>query len=89
MIAPARGRVVQVGDYYFNGKTVLMDHGEGVITMYCHLDTVVIRPGQELAVGDPIGAVGSSGRSTGPHLHWSVSMNGARVDPALLLDGGD
>ncbi len=85
VIAPAAARVIQTGDFYFNGKTVLLDHGEGLVTMYCHLDSITVTPEQMVATGDTIGVVGSTGRATGPHLHWSVSLNAARIDPTLLL----
>ncbi len=85
IIAPANGIVSVTGDYFFNGKTVLIDHGHGLVTMYCHMSRVDVAPGQAITMGDPIGAVGKTGRVTGPHLHWSVSLNNARVDPNLLL----
>ena len=83
--APAAGRVILVGDYFFNGKTVFVDHGQGLISMFCHLSAIDVAVGDELARGQALGKVGSTGRSTGPHLHWNVSLNDARVDPAIFI----
>jgi murein DD-endopeptidase MepM/ murein hydrolase activator NlpD len=85
VIAPAAGVVVQTGDYFFNGNTVLIDHGQGIISMLCHLSRIDVKIGQSVAQGDPIGLVGMTGRATGPHVHFGVSFNNARVDPMLVL----
>lgn len=87
VLAPANGRVINTGDYYFNGKTVFLDHGRGLITLYCHLDEIQVREGDLVARGSPLGKIGATGRATGPHLHWTVSLNNARVDPTLFLSG--
>lgn len=86
IVAPAHGTVVQTGDYYFNGNTVLLDHGQGLISMFCHLSQIDVQPGDQLQAGDHIGLVGATGRATGPHLHWTISLNNARVNPMLFLD---
>lgn len=83
--APSAGKITVVGDFFFNGKTVFIDHGHGLITMYCHMDTIAVSEGELIQQGGSIGTVGSTGRATGPHLHWTVSLNNSRVDPMLLL----
>jgi len=83
--APLAGRVIDTGDYFFNGQTVWLDHGGGLLSMVCHLSAITVAVGDELQAGQVLGAVGATGRVTGPHLHWSVSLNRAMVDPALFL----
>jgi murein DD-endopeptidase MepM/ murein hydrolase activator NlpD len=78
-------RVIDTGNYFFNGNTIFLDHGQGLITMYCHLERIDVTPGQQVARGTVIGTVGMTGRVTGPHLHWSVSLNRTMVDPMLWL----
>lgn len=85
IMASSPGRVLAVDDYFFNGKTIFVDHGNGLITLYCHLDEFKVQVGDEVSKGQQIGLSGQTGRATGPHLHWSVILNGAMVDPVLFL----
>jgi murein DD-endopeptidase MepM/ murein hydrolase activator NlpD len=85
IVAPLAGRVIDVGDYFFNGGTVWLDHGQGLLTMYCHLSRMDVRVGDVLQAGDAFCQVGATGRVTGPHLHWGVMLNRTMVDPALFL----
>jgi murein DD-endopeptidase MepM/ murein hydrolase activator NlpD len=83
--APLAGTVIDTGDYFFNGNTVFVDHGRGMISMYCHLSAIDVKPGQRVAAGTTLGKVGMTGRVTGPHLHWGLSLNRAWVDPELFV----
>ncbi len=86
ILAPRDGVVTATGDFYFNGNTVIVDHGQGYITMYCHLSEIGVQKGQTLSTGESLGAVGATGRVTGAHLHFGTYLNGNAVDPALLLE---
>ena len=85
VVAAGDAKVTLADDLYFNGNTVFLDHGRGLITMYCHLSKIEVTPGTMVKQGDVIGLVGATGRVTGPHLHWSVSLNGNRVDPQTFM----
>ncbi|MBW1862211.1 MAG: M23 family metallopeptidase, partial [Deltaproteobacteria bacterium] len=82
--AANNGKVALTGNHFFSGKSVVIDHGGGIQSMYFHLDKIMAKEGQTIIKGQVIGLVGSTGRSTGPHLHWGMRVNGARVDPLML-----
>ncbi|MFN7857518.1 MAG: peptidoglycan DD-metalloendopeptidase family protein [Acidovorax sp.] len=86
VLAPLHARVIDVGDYFFNGGTVWLDHGQGLLSMYCHLSRVEVQVGDVLQAGDAFCNVGATGRATGPHLHWGVMLNRTLVDPSLFID---
>jgi murein DD-endopeptidase MepM/ murein hydrolase activator NlpD len=85
IMSPADGTIALTGDFFFNGNSVFIDHGQGLISMMCHLSRIDVKEGDVVKQGDLLGAVGKTGRATGPHLHWTVSLNNARVNPKLLL----
>jgi murein DD-endopeptidase MepM/ murein hydrolase activator NlpD len=89
VLAAADGVVALVGDHFFGGHSVFLDHGDGLITMYLHLSRVFVEEGHAVSRGERVGMVGASGRATGPHLHFGVRWHGARVDPSLLLSSPD
>lgn len=83
--APSDAVVANTGDYFFNGNTVFLDHGQGLISAYMHLSRIDVRPGQTVRRGEQLGAIGATGRVTGPHLHWAVILNNTPVNPELFL----
>jgi len=83
--APATGLVVEAGDYFFNGNCIFLEHGLGLQSFYAHLSKIHVKIGDKVKQGDLIGEVGATGRVTGPHLHWSVGLNGTWIDPNLVL----
>lgn len=85
VLTPLPGQVIDTGHYFFNGNTIWLDHGGGLLSMVCHLSEINVTVGDSLAAGDRVGAVGATGRVTGPHLHWGVMLNRAMVDPALFI----
>lgn len=83
--APASGVVINSGNYFFNGNTVFLDHGQGLITGYFHMNEIKVETGRSLERGDVLGTVGETGRVTGPHLHWNVYLNRTKVDPMVFI----
>lgn len=83
--APASGIVLKTGDFFYTGNTVFLDHGKGLISIYAHLEKILVKPGQQIPQGKVIGLVGSTGRATGPHLHLGIVINQARIDPLLIV----
>ncbi len=85
VVAAAGGKVLDTHGYFFNGNTVIIDHGMGYLTMYCHLSRIVVRTGDSVAAGAPVGLVGATGRVTGAHLHFGVMLNHVWIDPQIVL----
>jgi len=84
--APADGIVANTGDFFFNGKSVIIEHGLGLKSVYAHLDSIAVQVGDTVSTGQLLGTVGATGRVTGAHLHWSIGLNGEWVNPLLLVD---
>lgn len=85
IVAPNAGTVVLAGDLYFSGNVVIIDHGWGLYSYFAHLSSIDVEEGETVARGEMVGNVGATGRVTGPHLHWTVRLNEARVDPLSLM----
>ena len=83
--SPSPGKVILTGDYYYNGKFVMINHGNNLISIFLHMDDIHVSEGRNVDKGEPIGTVGNTGLSTGPHLHWSVLLNNTYVDPLGLV----
>lgn len=86
VVAPKPGKVVLAEEHFYSGKFMILDHGGGLFTSYSHLSAVAVDLGSEVNTGDLIGSIGSTGRVTGPHLHWVVYLNGNRINPELLVN---
>ena len=87
VVAVSDGYVVDAGDFFFSGNLVFIEHGQGLMTLYAHLSRIDVEPGQRVRKGQRIGLVGKTGRVTGPHLHFSVLIDGVYVDPTLFVEG--
>ena len=85
VLAPAAGKVIEMGDFFFSGNMVYIDHGQGLISLFAHLSKTNVKLSQTVKKGEVIGEVGATGRVTGPHLHWSLGLNGTWIDPELFL----
>ena len=85
VLAPSAGKVIELGDFFFSGNLVYLDHGQGLISMFAHLSEIDVELGQQVSKGQVVGKVGATGRVTGPHLHWSLGLNGTWIDPALFI----
>ena len=86
IISPEFGKVILIGDFFYSGNYIVIDHGHGLITSYSHLSKVIVKEGQLIDKGQKIGEVGSTGRVTGPHLHWTVYLNQVRINPEITID---
>jgi murein DD-endopeptidase MepM/ murein hydrolase activator NlpD len=83
--APADGKVILSGEFFFNGNAIFLDHGQGLISVYIHMNKRLVQQGQKIKQGDVIGTIGQTGRATGPHLHWGIYLNQTVVNPNLLM----
>ena len=85
IVTPSAGTVIEMGDFFFSGNLIYIDHGQGLISMFAHLSEINVKPGERVERGQVVGKVGATGRVTGPHLHWSLGLNGTWIDPSLFL----
>ena len=85
VVTPSAGTVIEMGDFFFSGNLIYIDHGQGLISMFAHLSEINVSPGERVEKGQMVGKVGATGRVTGPHLHWSLGLNGTWIDPSLFL----
>ena len=88
IVAPSSGKITLTGDFFYNGKSIILDHGRGLKSIMIHLDEILVEENQYVEKGQIIGKVGTTGKSTGAHLHWSVLVNNTYIDPELLIDKG-
>ena len=85
VMATANGTVIDAGDFFFSGNMIYIDHGQGIISLYAHMDRIDVKPGDTVKQGQLIGTVGQTGRATGPHLHFAVFANKTLIDPVYML----
>jgi murein DD-endopeptidase MepM/ murein hydrolase activator NlpD len=85
VFASQNGKVVLAEELYYSGNTVVIDHGYGIYTMYCHLSKIGVAAGDAIKAGDELGQVGATGRVTGPHLHWALTIQHARVNGMQIV----
>ncbi len=86
IVAPTSGKVILTGNFFYNGKSIILDHGRGLKSIMIHLDKILVKKNEYIDKGQIIGRVGTTGKSTGPHLHWSLLVNNTYIDPELLLN---
>ena len=86
IVAPSSGKITLTGNFFYNGKTIILDHGRSLKSIMIHLDEILVEENQYVEKGQIIGKVGTTGKSTGAHLHWSVLVNNTYIDPELLID---
>ena len=85
IVAPAKGKIILIGDFFYSGNYIIIDHGHGLLTSYSHLSKINVVKNQFVEQGQKIGEVGSTGRVTGPHLHWTVYLNKVKINPELII----